>query len=460
MDGGEGVGPAALRPERVLVVGAGPAGCLVSRRLADSGHEVTLLEAGPGAPMPASIVGPDWFDALAEPGWTWPDVPVTRIEGQQARHYVRGRGLGGSSSVNAMIAMAGPEDDIALIANRRAQAQVMDDIVTERPVFGPLASALAGRVPVRHASLLRKDRQRQSGYDLYLAGREDSLEVRTNAEVARLLVTSGRRVCGVELADGETLLADRVVVCAGAIHSPALLLRSGVVNPQIGVGLKDHPAVPFTLSLHRAGPVGEAASTAYLTWSSKVSGATDDLQVMVLEHLGAANGGAMFGQLMVALMAVESSGSVTVDSNGDPVVNFNMLSERADRVRLRYGVRRVIELLETDVFADVVASVAVDEHGFGLDSVPLGASLFPDGGADDMLDDWMREHLGAYVHAGCSCAVGGAVGNAGVVRGWQGVSVIDASALPIMPRANTQLPTLMLAETLAGQLLVLINSQA
>ena len=468
------MGPAAVRPVRVVVVGAGPAGCVVSRRLSDAGHEVTLIEAGPGRPVPQAVTDLDWFRALDEPDWWWQNLLVARAEGQDKVRYLRGRGLGGCSAVNAMIALSGPSEDLSRFATNRAQHQVLTDSVNEPAVPGPLAVAFAREVPVTPVSLFMKDGRRHSAYDTYLAGREDQLEIRTGIEVSRLVVTSGRRVCGVELSTGEILDAERVVLCAGAIHSPVLLLRSEVANPHVGVGLQDHPAIPFTLKLRKHHPTGTPAATGMLTWSSGLGQRRDDLQVLILEHLGRQvdqqdgldrgpepESESGFAQVMVALMDVESRGSVTVDGNGQPVVQFNMLHTSSDRARLRHGLRRLVELLEDGVLDAEVSEIYADDSGGGLGSVPSKrSSLFDLDARDEELDEWMRAHLGDYVHAAGSCALDLAVGNGGVVRGWQGVSVIDASVMPQLPRANTQLPTLMLAESLVGQLQVLLNSHS
>src|SRR4051812_27893360 len=95
---------------RWVVIGAGSAGCAVAARLSeDPGRAVTLIEAGPEhersgrAVPPNSLSGPNFFDALGTRGRTYGDLVASRTDGDLPRPYQRGRGVGGSSSVNAMV---------------------------------------------------------------------------------------------------------------------------------------------------------------------------------------------------------------------------------------------------------------------------------------------------------------------------------------------------------------------
>ncbi len=440
-----------MRHFDVVIVGAGSAGCVLARRLSDgSDRSVVLLDAGPTDGPGAAIGGPSFFDALEEPGRTWPELMVRRRAEHDPVVYRRGRGLGGSSAVNAMVAISGHPDDydrwVELGAHgwgwrdvepwfdRTALTLNRADPAERGPVTSALIAALAGRVV---AVPLTRDRRgrRVSSADAYLrpAVRPANLVVRGMATVERLLM-AGTRAVGVRLVTGEEIAAEMVVVTAGAIHSPALLLASGIDRPGIGRNLKDHPAIPIPI-VYRPGRAPDPHSLPISAIGRFTSGEMpDDIQWLPLDHLGASAPG--LGMVMVALMTVRSSGAVTLPAGRAatmPDVDFNLLDDADDVARLRIGVEHAVEVLRSTP-----------------ELVGLGEPVVP-----DTSPAGLRAVLGDYVHAVGTCRMGARDDPAAVVDehcrviGYQGLVVCDASVMPDLPRANTHLPTVMIAERVA-----------
>ncbi len=431
-----------------VVVGAGSAGCVVAARLSeDEQRSVTLVEAGPdlrpGA-VPDAIDGPSFFEALALPGRTYPDLFAARTRGGTATTYQRGRGAGGSSAVNAMIALRGDPamyagwgwHDAPAAWDRVAIPSEMADLDELGPVDRALlaASPHAQRVP-----LTRRNGRRVTSFEAYLwplLG-QPNLTIRCDAIVDEVII-EGRRATGVRLGDGAVIEADHVVLAAGAIHSPAILLRSGVDTPGIGEGLQDHPSAPFALTL--AEPVADPASALVASVAMQRGG----VQVLPLNHLGAQGVGG-FGLLLAAVMRTHGRHGavrlVSPDPSIDPQVSFNLLEDERDLDALMSACRSVIELLEHDAFRSIVDAVHIDEFGTSVDALH----------DVDELRRWARSAAGDYVHASSTCAMGAVVDQDGGVVGYDRLYVCDASVFPWIPDVNTHLPTTMLAERLVAR---------
>lgn len=455
------------RPD-VIVVGAGSAGCVVARRVAERGLSVVLVEAGPdyATGVPPSISGESFLAAAVEPGWSWTDLMAQRVKGQEPRPYLRGRGVGGSSAINAMMGLWGEPDDfdrwerdhgcvgwswsdvepyfrrVAVPlhpADRRETRRLGNAIVEVCREWGWAdhdgPAGLGTRPHDAGAARLTRDAngRRASAYDVYVApvlGRLP-IEVRTDRAVERVLVERGRAT-GVEFVDGSTLDARAVVVSTGAIHSPWLLERSGVSNPAIGQGLQDHASAPFTLVMKDPVDPSTLAVTAVARTTS--GAATADLQILPIDHLGDLAPG--LASLSVALMNVHSRGSTT-----EGRIDFDMLSDERDVAAIGAGVGIVRRLLDHPAIRSRVDAVLIDDVGTPLDRFPSD---------EDGIVRWLAERTGDYVHAAGSCAMGpkgtGVVDTLG--RSWDvmGLWVCDASIMPRLPRANTHLATCMLAE--------------
>ena len=525
-----------------VVVGAGSAGCVLANRLsADPACSVLLLEAGGAARNPLfrlpMLMGKLFHSGLYD--WGYRTEPVPGLNGRSL-YWPRGKVLGGSSTINGMIyvrgnrrdydrwaqaGLAGWSWDEVLPAFRRSERHVERDgawhgtggemTVCRARGANPLFDVFveAGRqagYPVnddfngpaqdgfgRYDFTIERGR-RCSAATAFLrpVRRRRNLAIATHSPVRRVVVEGGRAT-GVEVAEGaraRTVRAEReVVLCAGAVNSPQLLMLSGIGEgdalrrhgietvhalPGVGRNLQDHVdcvlsyacTKPLTLyrdlradRLVRAVAEGLLFGRGIATTFPYEAGAflksraaldAPDIQVHFMPALEATANLHFpnpFGRapvesrhgftLRVGSVNPESRGTIrlrSADPADPPLIQPDYLRSAADRAALVAGVRVVRAVIEQPAFAP----------WRGREHTP-GAAVR----SDAALVDWLRASAMTTFHPVGTCRMGAdpmAVVDARLaVHGIEGLRVADASIMPRIPSGNTHAPAVMIGEKAA-----------
>ena len=494
----------------VIIIGAGSAGCVLAARLSESTERsVLLLEAGLDYPeidqMPREIKSDSNQTASQAGGahnWSFDGTPNSRA-GKNVP-VARGKVVGGTSAINHQIFLRGLPGDFDRWASLGNDEWAYTKVLpyfrkseTDMDASGDFHGSSGPITVVRHkrenwlplheifyracvAAGYRDDLDMNSpdaegvgavplnnhgGVRISTAmGYIDpcrhrlNLTVRPNVSVRRILF-KGKRACGVEAMSGGQafdISGSMVILSAGAIASPQLLMLSGVGpkkhleelaipvvhdSPGVGMNMKNHPGVTLRFrpvegySLQEDSPRNQVG----LRFTAKGSKFQNDIQV---QPLTSGPPGHVSDEIRVGCRLEYPTGASSLslsaaDHRVQPVLDYRFLDESSDCDRLREGVRECIRLFEDDSFSAVIHS--------RISPTPEEVA------SDDMLDHWIFANLGIAGHTSCTCKMGpesdpyAVVDQRCQVYGVDGLAVIDASVMPDIPRANTNATTIMIA---------------
>ena len=496
-----------------IVVGAGTAGAVVAGRLAAGSSERTLLlEAGPDyGPADSGRWPHDLLDATCVAHWSH-DWGYTGEFGGQVVHFNRARVVGGCSAHNAGAVVFGSRSDydgwaaagnpgwsarelLPLFASAWKQLRVRRVGLDELTPFQRICrdAIVASGIPeVEDFNNLDQDAgiapfpvnidgaTRVNSAFGYVDPVRDRLMVAGDAPVERVLVRGGRAV-GVAVRDGQRLAeirASRVVLCAGAYGSPAILLRSGIgsageltaigLKPTLdlpGVGLNLHDQPCLEVGFEGSGDLVEAmerhqAETGWRPDEQVIAkfpsaGCRQGFDLHIYPVGGPVkNTSQWFWILGVACLTPLSRGSVRLTGPGlddQLVIDHRYLSDSGgyDRARLAEGVERVREVAQAPELRRLLGR----ETRPGLEVSGRQA-----------IERFLDHAAVHYYHPAGSCKMGppsdpdSVVDSDGRVHGIEGLHVADASLMPAVTSGNTNMPTAVIGERIARSLLGLAQS--
>jgi choline dehydrogenase len=488
----------------VLVAGGGTSGAALAGLLArDTDLRVVVLEAGPDYGALADGRWPrELLDASTIPrSHDWGYAGIGHASHIHLTDYDRARVIGGCSAHNGCVALLGHRRDYdhwAELGNdgwdwesvapafERARQGLRVRLVEDheltpfqrRFIDGAVAAGIPrvrdmndpdDPVGVASSPVNIFDGMRWNtalGYLDPVRG-QPNLTVLGNVLIDRVVIEGGRAVAVDALIAGEParISAARIVVAAGAYGSPAILLRSGIGPadelraldiavthdlPGVGRGLTDHPGVHLQLGNPTAlgAEMDAQLAAGWLPDEQTLAKARSrhcaeafDLHVYAVSHQSKATGA--WGYLIeIANVTPRATGTVKLAStrpSAAPLIEHAFLSDpdEADLEVLVDGVELAGEILET--------APLVDAFGPGPGRIER---------AD--LAEYVRSNVGIYYHPACSCRMGPAgdatvvVDPRGKVHGLDSLYICDASIFPVIMRANTTLPAVMLAEHMAS----------
>lgn len=497
----------------VVVVGAGTAGCVLAGRLSEqSGTRVLLLEAG-GATAPPESTSPHLWPTMIGGPADWGDSTTVQTATGSAVRIVRGRGVGGSSATNGLMFVRGHRSSYADWGDVGAKNWGYDDLlryfkrsetavggdpalrgdsgplrITQTDPLHPVAVAgldAAAQCGYRRATDISAGCEigfgptfnniaggkRQSAADAYLSPAlcRPNLDVVFDATVHRLRIEHGR-CSGVEYSTGDTTVTSvacsgEVLLAAGAIGSPQLLMLSGIGPaqhlrdvgvsvtldlPGVGSNFHDHVLAPVVYRGTRplptsAGGHGEAIGLIQTEYAQ--DGPDAQLLFIVSTGIGLpGDDGSVVGYAIAAsVMRPYSRGSVRLagpDAGLLPIVDPNYFGDERDLHTLVAALR---------VARTVGAASAFDSLRDA--EVAPGPDTDTDDHDDEILRHFVKAAYQSYFHPVGTCAMGNTemsvVDSELRVHGISGLRVADGSVMPSIPSANTAATVYAIAERAA-----------
>ncbi|MFE9747838.1 GMC family oxidoreductase [Saccharothrix saharensis] len=496
-----------------VVVGAGSAGCVLAARLSeDPAVTVALVEAGGPDDHPAIGVPLGALELFgSEVDWAFTTAPQPGLGGREVP-WPRGRVHGGSSATNFQMWVPGHAADFddwhpswswerVHPYFRRAERWVGErEAGPEFGTAGPLwispqrdpdpssarfldACAEVGLKPVEGGlggpdntgcaltPVTQREGVRWSSADAYLkpASGRPNLTVLSGRQAERIMLDPDGRATGVRLADRAVSARREVVLCAGSVGSPHLLLLSGIgpadelravgVTPRVdlpgvGRGLHDHMILDLAVQApdatrflqdgraqyerDRTGPLSSNIGEAVAFLRADGGDGPPDVELIWSPMAFSDDGDPIPGYTVgVVLLRPRSRGRLTLasaDPAVPPVIDPGYLTEEADVRTYVAGVRFAERVLGAAALRDLHTGPVVP---------------WP---ADDAVADYVRERATTVFHPVGSCRMGDVVDERLRVRGVPGLRVVDASVIPEAPRGHTHAHAVMIAERAAGLL--------
>ena len=545
-----------------LIIGGGSAGAVLAARLSDNpAARVLLIEAG--ADTPPGAVPTDIADVCPSsslnPRYFWPQLRAQRRPGGPLYPFPQARIMGGGSSIMGMWALRGVPSDFEAWADAGAEGwgpsdvspyyrKMENDLDRDRSQQSAAAPYTIRRPPrqewpgfataLERAAIARglsvvedinenpmdgffpmpisqSETARSSSASAYLtveARQRPNLHIMSDSLVTTIRFEE-RRACGVTVrrGDEETLiLAREIILCAGAIHSPAMLIRSGIgpedqlrrlgiapvaVRAGVGQNLQNHPYLNLALTLPPRSRQDIEARHFAIAGVRLSSGFADcppsDLLVFVIGRVSGRAWGPGLAMAGAALYAPCSRGSVMLSSPDvavEPEVSFALMSDPRDAPRMLTAARFAESLLfesgVADTFRDAFLLppfMALDQFnrpGLAGALLAQGARLVLNAPAVvsrltlnrmlkpgrwignrqrrmPMSDEEILSSVAPMGHVTSTCTIGrrddpmAVVDSTCRVYGVENLRVVDASVMPRVPSANTNLTTIMIAERAA-----------